>query len=304
MPIKISFFLFTLLLIIFPLANAQDVTFSANLLPPGNKTVPNDEVVLDSTETLDVSSGVIEKVEDETSTVGGQIVELTQQVQFNTNDEPDVTLVNTDLPTITVKIPDKATLSAPATWNKEVQPPRSVVTSGATVTGNFLTPTSAISIGSPDVVLVFDKAVTIILEDTTGTTAYKIPGGTEWIIISGCTGTFENPDNPAEPDECSISDGVNTKIVTYHFTEFTGLSSTPSTSSTSSSGSGKTGVGSPRVFGPGSSSSGGGYNPPGETRQTVFPVWFDDTTQWYREGKISALEFLNAYQWIIKNIMK
>ncbi len=220
-----------------------------------------------------------------------------------------VTLINTALPTARVEIPDRAIVKAPDTWDKQITPPKTDSVTG-TVPTNFLTPTTAILVGSPDVILVFDKAVTIILTGTTGQTAYKIPGATEWILISGCTGTFDNPDDPPVNGECSISNDTDTKILTYHFTHFTGLStpapSTPSTPSTGGSGGhGNVGVGSPRIFGPGSSgggSSGGGDYTPTQRGQTVFPAWFDNVKDWYRQGDISALEFLQAYQWIINNL--
>jgi hypothetical protein len=166
-------------------------------------------------------------------------------------------------------------------------------------------------IGSPDSILVFDEAVTILLSGTTGQTAYKTPGSNNWILISGCTGTYANPDDPPVNGECSISNGIDTKILTFHFTEFSGLSSTPAStpstttsesSSSSKGGSGKTGVGSPRVFGSSGGSS-SGYGGPSQTGPIAFPSWFDNVSDWYREGKISAKEFLWAYQWIVENVL-
>lgn len=301
------FFLFFLLLVIsIPSAYAV-TTATAEMLPEG-QVVIEDEVVLDNNTNLDVSDNV-QAIPTETKSVGGQTVELKEGYKFNTSKGEDVVLKNTALPSISVEIPDRTIVKAPESWNGIITPPKSITTKSTPISG-FITPTSSIIVGSPDVVLVFDTAVTIILNGVSGTVAYKTPGGSQWIIISGCTGTFENPNNPSEPGECSISDGTNTKILTFHFTEFAGLSVTPTPTTTGSSGNsgghGNTGVGSPRVFGSSGGSSGGGgeyYGPPGETKQSVFPSWFDNVTSWYKEGKISATEFLMAYQWIVENLL-
>jgi len=282
------------------------LTATATVLPPGETVIENDNAELPDGENLDLSQNV-KDVPETTETVGGEEVVLSQEVKLVSSDGGELTISNTAVSNVVIEIPDQTTISAPDSWNGEIQPPTSVSTSG-TVTGNFLTPTSSISVGSPDEVLVFDTAVILLLEGITGQTAYKIPGTTNWINISGCTGTFESPDDPPANGECSISNGVDTKIVTFHFTEFAGLSSpAPSTStpSTSSSGGhGNTGVGSPRIFGSSGGSSGGGYYGPSQTGPISFPSWFDNVSDWYREGKISAKEFLWAYQWIVENVIK
>lgn len=304
MSIKTSFFLFVLLLITFPLANANEVTFSANLIPQ-DETIIEEEVTLDNNTNLDVSANV-NPTPTETKTVGGQEVVLAKEYKFITNQGGDVIIQNTALPSIDVAIPTNTLVQADDTWDGIITPPKSVTTIPIEVSG-FITPTSSITVGSPNTILIFDTAVTLNLNGVTGQIAYKIPGGTTWILISGCTGTYENPNDPPTNGECSISNGIDTKILTFHFTEFTGLSSTPtstpSTPSTGSSGGhGNTGVGSPRIFGSSGGSSGGGYIP-GDTQKSIFPSWFDNVSDWYREGKISAIEFLKAYQWLIENVL-
>ncbi len=271
-----------------------------------------EEITVDNDTTLDLTANVL-TVPETTETIGGVDVALTQETTFVSPTAEPVTILNSQLTTVTVAIPQLTKLSAPATWDKILQPQIRIPTSG-TVPSGFLTPTNAILIGSPDNILVFDRAVTITLAGTTGQTAYKLPGSSTWILIDTCTGTFANPNDPPANGECSISDGTDTKILTFHFTEFSGLSTpapstpgtpgTPSTPSSGSGGSGNVGVGSPRVFGPGSSggSSGGGDYTPTQRGQTVFPAWFDNVKDWYRMGDISATEFLNAYQWIINNL--
>jgi hypothetical protein len=305
------FFLFLILILITLPGASATVTLNAVLLADGQTGGDENGEIVSNDTPVDLSLNVV-TVPETTETIGGVEVDLTQEVEFVATGGDVVTLVNTALPTATVEIPDRAVVKAPDTWDKQITPPKTDAVTG-TVSTNFQTPTTAILVGSPDVVLVFDKAVTILLTGTTGQTAYKLPGGTEWILISGCTGTYAIPNDPPANGECSISNGIDTKILTFHFTHFTGLSATPSTpsipftpstpSTSNSGGHGNTGVGSPRVFGGSSGSSGGGnYYPPGQISSSVFPAWFDNVTDWYRQGDISALEFLNAYQWIVENL--
>lgn len=279
------------------------VTATANVLDDGDTAALDDEIVdipLDMSEQLAPITPV-------NQTVAGVTVEFTKEVKMNTSEQNEsITLRSTQLPNIEILIPDQTTISGPDEWDGRLVPPVPIV-GGGIVPSGFLIPTGAILVGSANAVLIFDNPATLILNGTIGQTAYKSPNSDTWILISGCTGTFENPNNPPQPGECLISDGTNTKIITFHFTEFAGLP-TPapaeSTSSGNSGGHGNTGVGSPRVFGSSGGGGGGGaYYPPGETKQSSFPFWFDSVTSWYKEGKISAIEFLNAYQWIVENLL-
>lgn len=309
---NLFFFFLLITIVLIPISDVYaDTVATANLLPPGETAIANNEAVLAPDETLDLSENVI-TVTETTETIGGIEVDLTQKVKFKTSDGSALTISNTALTSVIVGIPDESTVSAPTTWNGKITPPKQISTSG-TVSAGFQTPSTSILIGSPDVILVFDKAVTILLTGTTGQTAYKIPGSNTWILISTCTGTFAIPNDPPANGECSISNGVDTKILTFHFTEFAGLSatpastptpSTPSTSTGSSGGHGKTGVGSPRIYGSSGGSSGGGVIVQGDGGKGTIPAWFDNVMDWYRMGEITPLEFLNAYDWIIRNIVK
>jgi uncharacterized membrane protein YgcG len=307
------FFIFFILLLLIAIPNADAETVRAYLLADEGQTGgnSNDEIITENNVPVELDPVTVSET---TETVGGVEVALTQEVQFVASNNDVVVLKNTALPTVTAEIPNGAFVSAPASWNGELTTPTTVAVTG-TVDTAFVAPTTGILFGSPDVILVFNQAVTIILEGTTGQTAYKLAGSNTWILISGCTGTYANPNDPPVNGECSISDGTNTKILTYHFTHFSGLSSTPTstptstpattTSSGNSGGHGNTGVGSPRIFGGSSGSSGGGtYYPPGQTTSNGLPAWFDIVTDWYGQGKISSTEYLKAYQWIMSNILK
>ena len=303
---KHLFFLFTIL-ILSSSGFAYGETMRAYLLADGEAGGnEDDEIIAENNQPIDLSDDV-QTVPKTTKTIGGIQVDLTKEVEFVATAGNVVTLKNTALPTTTVEIPNRAIVSGPTAWNGEITPPKQITTSGS-VPANFQTPTTSIQMGSPDVILVFDKAVTILLTGITGQTAYKTPGSSTWILISTCAGTYANPTDPPVNGECSISNGVNTKILTFHFTEFSGLSSTPasspaaaSTPSTSSSGSsgghGRTGVG--------PTSGGGNYIAPiQQSSNGKIPAWFSDVIHWQQQGLITTDEMLKAYKWIMANIVK
>ena len=300
-----SFFLFLTLVILLtvPPIHAQTAYVTSKIVEPGQTGFANDKISLEENETLDLSDFILD-VPQFVETVGTSNVILTQQVELiATIDGNSIVLENTELPTISVEISDQTKISGPVDWDNKISPPTEIETTGDIPSG-FQTPDSVIQIGSPDVILIFDKTVTIILEGVTGQTAYKLPGEETWNLISGCNGDYENPDDPTFPNECSISNEIDTKIVTYHFTEFVGLEETPEDppedpiqSPKSSSGGGRTAVG------PSSSSPGQVFVPvlPGEEEIKVkLPDWFRQVVFWWAEGKITEEEMNTAMQYLFK----
>ena len=313
MSSNLTFFLFFLLLITFPISNAYAVNVKAHLFGSGEAGFNDDEIILNDDLTLDLSFAV-EEITEITKTIGDIDVDLTLQVEIGASGD-EVILKNTQLPSVEAQIPKTTNISAPSNWNQELAPPKSVIPVAIEVSG-FQTPTSAIQIGSPDVILVFDKAVTLVLKDIVGQTAYKLPGQTSWTLISTCLGTYDVPIDPPINGECSISNEIDTKIVTFHFTEFTELTVAPSTSTTSTStsttsssgGGGRTGVGS--SGGSGASSSAGFAGrllPEGVTPQIrVFPNWFQTSlVSFWVNDLITDDEFKNAMNYLLnENIIK
>jgi len=298
------FFFFSILILFsFPVTYGE--TIRAYLLDSGQAGGNgDDEIIVENNEPVDLTNNVVTIVE-EIQTIGGIDVALTQEVEFVATGGDVVTLINTELPSVTVEIPSYALLKGDATWNKQLTPPKEIATSG-TVAAGFQTPTTSIQVGSPDVILVFSKAVTIILQDTTGQTAYKTPDSNTWILISGCTGTFTNPDDPPVNGECSISDGTDTKILTFHFTEFAGLTETvvvetvtTTTTTSSSGGSGRTGVGPSG----GSSARGSGAMfglEPLPSDVQLSPSWFQVyVVNWWVNDSISNQEFQNVVSYLL-----
>ena len=255
------------------------------------------------------------------------VVEKAVKLKSGTNAEP-IIIKNIDIPTVKVSIPDETTILAPAGWTGTIQPPKTASSSGTAPSG-FSVGDTVIEVGSPDAVLLFDTPVTLTLEGVTGAVGYKPAGSTVWTqITESCGGTFENPDAPSFfPGECFISDGSDTKIVTYHFTSFGGLGSAPSASSapakSSSSGSGRTNV-SPQEIAKKSNTSmsrvsdwvssseyfkigvrdliSRGYIENVNTIPSQSPPdWFYSTGQAWKDGKITDEEYFDAVKWLIDN---
>lgn len=171
----------------------------------------NTDFTLESGEHVDLSQVV----------VGGQIINADQSALLSAGDE--IVLSNDDLPNINVSIPDNTTVLAPSSWDGIIQPPSAGSTSGAAPSG-FSVGSTVIEVGSPDVVLLFDQPVTVLLSGVTGSVGYKPAGSTTWTqITTACGGTYASPTAPTFPGECFISNGTDTKIYTYHFTTFGSL---------------------------------------------------------------------------------
>lgn len=169
-------------------------------------------------------------------------VEKAVAIESGTDGEP-IHLLNSELSNVDVSIPDGVTIFASSDWDGTIEPPKSVSGSGTAPSG-FSVGNTVIEVGSPDVILLFDSPVTVLLTGVTGTVGYKPAGSATWTQISNiCEGTFNNPTAPAFPGECYISNGVDTKIYTYHFTTFGSLTASSSTSSTSTSSGGGGGSG-------------------------------------------------------------
>lgn len=290
------------------IALSETVQFTTVILTDGQTFVEDSEIILDEDTEFDVSD-FVEEIEDVVKDVINEEIKeilsekeviLTQQVTLIADSEEEITLSNTDLPTVVAEIPDETTIYAPEEWDQTITPPIEVDVTGEIPSG-FSTPDISIQVGSPDVVLIFDKPVTLILSDTTGQIFYKLAGETTWISISECLGTYDLPTDPDPYGECSITDGTDTKILTYHFTEFAGTSSTTETT-TDTTSSVTT-----------SSSSGGGSGAIGvsvgteefagtllEESVQAFPTWFKTfLTVYWLDELVTDEEFKEAVRYLL-----
>lgn len=186
--------------------------------------------------------------------VGGQSVIVSNVVTLNSGTSSAITLTNVALPSVNVTIPDGTTVLAPANWTGTIMPPTAVAGSGTPPAG-FSLGSTVIEVGSPNVVLLFDQPVTLVLP-ATGTVGYKASGSNTWVQITDtCGGTYASPSDPTWPGQCSISNGTDTKILTYHFTTFGTMNPTSTSSSSSSSSSTSAGGGGTGGTGSGGSSA-------------------------------------------------
>jgi hypothetical protein len=136
-------------------------------------------------------------------------------------------LTNSELPGFSVSIPDETEIQGPAEWNGIITAPTDVPGDGTAPAG-FSVGDTVISVGSSAGTLVFDNEhpVTLLLAGVAGTVGYKPALSNTWQKITTCAGTYDEPTLPKAPGECSISNGKDTKIVTFHFTLFGELNAT------------------------------------------------------------------------------
>ena len=186
-------------------------------------------IVLTNTTVMNLSSGLVGREVTLQSGVGGQPVVLT----------------NSSLANVSASFPDGTKITGPSGWNGKITPPVSGTPSGGNAPAGFSIGSAVISIGSPDGTLTFDKPVTLVLSGVTGAVGYRPSGSNTWVQITNiCASPYATPGNPPANGECSISNGADTKIVTYHFTSFGSLTAVPAPtpSPTPSGGGGGGGI--------------------------------------------------------------
>ncbi|MDP3758828.1 MAG: hypothetical protein Q8Q86_03845, partial [Candidatus Daviesbacteria bacterium] len=212
-----------------------DIAPSSSIV--GQADLSSATLTLTDATVLDLSSSKTSQSSSDV-TVGGNIVTLTQQVVLQSGvDTQPIVLTNSNLAGVSVSIPDGTKVQGPAGWDGTIQPPKTGSNAGTAPSG-FSVGSTVISVGSPGAVLVFDTPVTLTLTGVTGAVGYKPAGSDTWVQITNtCAGDYGAPTPPTAPGECKISNGTDTKIVTFHFTEFGELDPIPA----SVSSSGRTG---------------------------------------------------------------
>ncbi|AJF61965.1 TPA: hypothetical protein HA239_02695 [Candidatus Woesearchaeota archaeon] len=186
----------------------------------------------------DYTGGDLNNTNVSLETIGDVNVSIDKAVQLTTSSGATINLTNANLTGVTVSIPNGTTILASSSWDGILLPPTSGTSNGTAPSG-FSVGGTVIEVGSSSSVLIFDTAVTIMLNGVTGSVGYKPAGSSQWVqITTVCGGTYDAPENPTFPGECYITDGTNTKIVTYHFTSYGNLNSNPSDSGSAGSTSG------------------------------------------------------------------
>ena len=207
--------------------NGSNVSLSSVTAGEADMPTGATKVVLTDSTVLDFSSSKVSQTSANV-TVGGNVVALTQAVtlQSGVSGSP-VVLTNSNLGTVSASIPDGTKIQGPSGWDGKVAPPV-VGTSSGTAPAGFSVGSTVISVGSSAGTLVFDNPVTLLLSGVTGAVGYKPAGSDTWLQITNtCGGTYTTPTAPTFPGECAISNGTDTKIVTYHFTSFGSLTANP-----------------------------------------------------------------------------
>lgn len=207
-----------------------NATYSSNVDGQADLPAGATEVTLTDNTVMDLSSSVVATTTEDV-TIGGNTVTLTKSVTLQSGIDGDpvvLTNSNSDVAGISASIPDGTEIRGPAGWDGTIMPPISGTPSGGNAPAGFSVGSTVISIGSPDGTLVFDNPVTILLAGVTGAVGYRPSGSNTWIQITNvCGGDYTAPTPPTAPGECAINNGIDTKIVTYHFTSFGSLIATP-----------------------------------------------------------------------------
>ena len=185
---------------------------------------------------FNVSGSAIDLTKNQT--VGDKGVLVGKAVQLNSGGTSDLTLSAVGS-SVAATIPNNTTVLAPLGWDGTINPPVLTGSAIGTAPAGFKIGNTTIEVGNPDQVLLFDKPVTITLPGVTGTNfAYKATGSTQWQKMNPAEGTYANPTAPAFPGEAYITDGTNTKIITWHMTQFANLTTNSVTPSSSGGGGG------------------------------------------------------------------
>lgn len=188
--------------------NGTNVSLGSVIAGEADMPTGATNVILTDTTVMDLSSGL----------VSGKVI-----LQSGINGQP-IVLTNSNLSNVSASIPDGTEIQGPAGWDGKITPPISGTPSGGNAPSGYSVGSTVISVGSPDGTLTFDKPVTILLSGVTGAVGYRPSGSNTWVRITNvCGNPYATPGNPPANGECAISNGTDTKIVTYHFTSFGSL---------------------------------------------------------------------------------
>ncbi|MEJ0021012.1 MAG: hypothetical protein WDN47_00325 [Candidatus Doudnabacteria bacterium] len=198
----------------------NNAAFTVNNTTP---IVPNSVTLSDST-TLDLSSGLAPQTSADVNVEGVATVSMVKSVLLRgaTLGDP-VVISNSDLAGVNVSIPDGTTITGPNGWDGNILPPKTNTDSSGTPPSGFQIGNNIIEVGSLGNVLVLDSPVTITVSNATAPIGYRAANTTMWVALPMCTGTYASPVPVASPNACWITNGTDTKIVTFHFSTFAGL---------------------------------------------------------------------------------
>ena len=140
------------------------------------------------------------------------------------NSTGTIDIQNPAFPGVDVSIPDGTTLFGNASWDGMLY--MQAGTGGGNAPSGFSVGNTIVEVGSTGGPLLLDQPATITLIGVTGPATYRPSTSGNWFTVPTCAGTYAAPVPPAPPSPflaCAISDGTDTKIITYHFTAFASL---------------------------------------------------------------------------------
>jgi len=161
--------------------------------------------------------------------VGEQAIQVQQGVRIQSPfPGENVTITNSGGSNdVSVSIPDETAILAGINWDGSLIPPR-IVSPAGTAPAGFLIGSFVVEVGSPSGTILFDRPVILELKGVTGPIGYKPAGSNTWVKISRMAGgSYDDPVAPEFPKEAYISNGTDTRIITWHFTSFASLIATP-----------------------------------------------------------------------------
>ncbi|OGI29826.1 MAG: hypothetical protein A2288_03645 [Candidatus Moranbacteria bacterium RIFOXYA12_FULL_44_15] len=199
----------------------SEMTILSDTVSDDNTITPTEgsDLSLGSGGEADLPSGITNLVlnDDSNLDLSGGLEGGAVTLQSGVDGNP-IILTNSDLPGVSASIPDGTTITGPAGWDGVITPPTHEAPSGDAPAG-FSVGGTVISVGSPGGTLIFSNPITLVLAGVAGTVGYKPAGSTAWVQITNiCGGSYDTPTFVS--NECSISDGTDTKILTNHFTDF------------------------------------------------------------------------------------
>jgi hypothetical protein len=188
--------------------------------------VDNQVIISGQTVTLDdYTGGDLNNMDLSGSiSIGDQTVEIQKAVRLESGiDGSPITLTNSELENLFLTIPDGTALLMPAGWDGTVRVPQLVANTTAGPSG-YTVGDNVYEMGNPDAIILFDRPVVIEIKGTSKPMAYKLSGSDTWLqITQEAEGTYDHPTAPEFPGEAYISNGTDTKIITWHLTAFADL---------------------------------------------------------------------------------
>jgi parallel beta-helix repeat protein len=126
--------------------------------------------------------------------------------------------------TVTSIIPAGVTVTTQpnAYWDGVINPPAPVSDYSGAAPSGFDVGNTVIEVGSIYTTLYLSSPATLTLTGVNGPIGYSAANSNNWTLIADtCGGTYDSPSNPTSTTgACTITNGIDTKILTYHFTRF------------------------------------------------------------------------------------